>query len=119
MIRFIIIYRPPSNNYISFLNDLNDLLATTQLDNTILLGDFNFHINLNDTPSSNLISLTDSHSLHQHINKPTHIGGNTLYLIFTSIYSTQILKVLNIKYLITDHFAIIFNINIPKPKVNT
>ena len=39
--------------------------------------------------------------------------------MFTSIYSTQILKVLNIKYLITDHFAIIFNINIPKPKINT
>ena len=110
--RFVIIYRPPSNNYISFIDDLNDLLISIKLNNTIILGDFNFHVNLMDTPSLRLLSLTESHSLNQHVNKPTHTSGNTLDLIFSTNSQYIILNNFEIKHLITDHYAITFLLNI-------
>ena len=115
--RFVIIYRPPSNNYISFIDDLNDLLISIKLNNTIILGDFNFHVNLKDTPSLRLLSLTESHLLHQHINKPTHASGNTLDLISTNS-QYLILNNLEIRHLITDHYAVNFLLNIKSDNIS-
>ena len=116
--RFVIIYRPPSNNYISFIDDLNDLLISIKLNNTILLGDFNFHVNLKDTPSLRLLSLTESHLLHQHVNKPTHTSGNTLGLIFSTNSQYLILNNFEIRHIITDHYAVTFLLNIKSDNIS-
>ena len=119
-IKFIIIYRPPSNNYITFLDDFNDLLTTIKLSNTIILGDFNFQVNKNKTPSKQLISLSKSHSLYQHITTSTHISGNILDLVFTINRPQLMINIKNTNFLITDHYAITFRINtqIEKSQIN-
>ena len=115
-IKFIIIYQPPSNNYITFLDDFNDLLTSIKLSNTIILGDFNFQVNKNKTPSKQLISLSKSHSLHQHITAPTHTSGNILDLVFTINSPQLMINITNTNFLITDHYAITFTINTPIDK---
>ena len=99
-IKFIIIYRPPSNNYITFLDDFNDLLTSIKLSNTIILGDFNFQVNKNKTHSKQLISLSKSHSLYQHITTPTHTSGNILDLVFTINSPQLMINITNTNFLI-------------------
>ena len=40
----LVIYRPHSNNYISFINNLYELLSLLPSNNTIIMGDFNIKI---------------------------------------------------------------------------
>ena len=46
--------------------------------NTILLGDFNIHINKKNNKACDLISLMESHSFKQHVMSITHTPGNIL-----------------------------------------
>ena len=50
----------------------------------IICGDFNFHVEDKlDLVAQKFLSLIKSKGFHQHINKPTHIGGGTLDLLLT------------------------------------
>ena len=45
-LRIILIYRPPSSSYLLFLDNLNySTSSMSNTSNTIILGDFNIHIN--------------------------------------------------------------------------
>ncbi|XP_010774485.1 uncharacterized protein [Notothenia coriiceps] len=110
-----IIYRPPKPNP-SFLSDLSDIL--TQLSaispSVLLFGDFNIHI---DDPTCKYAS-EFKETLHccnfsQHINFPTHSRGHILDLVCSTGLTIHHLSSLNLH--VSDHLAIIMDINIPIP----
>ncbi|XP_034053520.1 uncharacterized protein LOC117533727 isoform X3 [Gymnodraco acuticeps] len=111
-----IIYRTPKSNP-SFLSDLSVIL--TQLSaispSVLLLGDFNIHV---DDPTCKYASEFKKtlHLFHfsQHINFPTHCGGHTLDLVCSTGLTIHHLSSLNLH--ISDHLAIIMDINIPIPE---
>ena len=103
-LQIILIYRPPSTTHQLFLDDLNDLISSlTNKTSTIILGDFNCHINLNSKSSRDLISLMSSHSFHQIVSSRTHTSGNTLDLIFISTENTTTFTLGPINHVISDH----------------
>ena len=74
-------YRPPNsnNNYWSLIEESFDRAYSTNIDNIIILGDFNINVNLQqDNKLSNLIS---SYNSHQLISEPTHFTENSSSLI--------------------------------------
>jgi endonuclease/exonuclease/phosphatase family metal-dependent hydrolase len=84
--------------------------------NYLIVGDFNFHVNNQNSAKSNKFKeILEIFDLTQHINEATH-SGNTLDLIITP----RDLPITNIKVgeLISDHTAITFNIEheIPRRK---
>ena len=111
-IRIVTIYRSSFSQYICFLDYFYQLVSSIPIENTIIVGDFNFHINKPDKPTNRFINSLDNLSLIQHITKPTHISGNTLYLVITSSTSIFDISILPITDLIADHYAFSFSINI-------
>ena len=54
------------------------------LNNLLILGDFNYHVNKVDNPyAKSFLGLLESFELKQHIDIPTHIKGNTLDLVIS------------------------------------
>ena len=85
------IYRPPKPEFASFLSEFNDI-ATDLINSPIyhlnILGDFNYYFNAITNPHSMFTNITNSLSLSQHVNFPTHINGNIIDLVFSSsLYS--------------------------------
>ena len=113
----ILIYRPPHSNIQTFITELRQITSLISSSNTLLLGDFNIHVN---TPSStpNFHQLIYEHSLTQHVSFPTHIHGNTLDLIITPSDSTIISNIYR-DLLISDHYAICFSLAFPIPHIPT
>ena len=109
----IVIYRPPSNNYVSFINNLYELLSSLPSNNTIIMGDFNFKVNQHISSSISLTDMLSSSNFIQHITTPTHSSGNTLDLVISSSKSNLIIQIKPITHLLTDHFTISLTINIP------
>ena len=75
----------------------------------VICGDFNFKVNLpSDKHAQNFINLYKSKGFVQHINKPTHIYGNTLDLVLTS--KSVAISILRAKgaYLITSLYVLMF-----------
>ena len=110
-IRIVTIYRPPSSQYICFLDYFHQLVSSIPIENTIIVGDFNFHINKPDKPTNSFINSLDNLSLIQHITKPTHMSGNTLDLVITSSTSIFDISILPITDIISDHYALSFSIS--------
>ena len=46
-LKIILIYRPPNNDIQTFISDFNNIIIPNITTNTIILGDFNIHINKN------------------------------------------------------------------------
>ena len=113
----ILIYRPPHSNIQTFITELRQITSLISSPNTLLLGDFNIHVN---TPSStpNFHQLIYEHSLTQHVSFPTHIHGNILNLIITPSDSTIISNIYR-DLLISDHYAICFSLAFPIPHIPT
>ena len=85
--------------------------------NPIFLGDFNIHISdITNTDGEDFRDLLMALGLQQIVDFPTHVKGNTLDLIISSI--EYVYKVSDVKYgpLLSDHFLISAVINFPKPK---
>ena len=92
-IHIIRIYHPTPNEECSatngmFINDITELLVNKlpQYQNSIILGDFNIHIE--DLTNADAIIFNDTMralGLEQHISGPTHVKENTLDLIFTQL----------------------------------
>ena len=73
-----------------FLDDLTELLTDklTQLENIILLGDFNIHIEETTAPDTIIFNDTmEALGLTQHVTQPMHNKGNILDLVFTELDS--------------------------------
>ena len=82
------IYHPSPKQHLTnatFLDELIELLTTRlpNLENPIILGDFNMHIeDTNNYNSKILINTMEALGLKQHVTAPTHYKGNILDLMF-------------------------------------
>ena len=82
-------------------------------DEIIISGDFNFHVNKpNDPDAKRFIDILTTFNLVQHITQSTHILGNTLDLLITKSPST--LTDHKVDFQISDHYTILFDLNIGK-----
>ena len=89
-----IIYRKPKPEFASFLSEFNDLssdLISSPTYHHIILRDFNYHFNSTSNPHIMFTNLTNSLSLSQHVNFPTHINGNIIDLIFSSSLHSELM----------------------------
>ena len=100
------IYRPPGQSAINFLADFTDWLTENLLQgcNSIILGDFNLHLNdMNSDDTMNLRDTMDVLGLVQHVNFATHSSGNILDHIYTEeASSVKIIQCSQSEY-ISDH----------------
>ena len=112
----ILIYRPPSSSLWSFLADLSSILEYFTSIETVILCDLNIQINNDNHTSLSLNKLIFEYSLTQHVFFNTNTNSNNiffLYLAYSNLisYPTQ-------SSLISDHFAILFDFNLPVIQIN-
>ena len=82
----------------------------------VTLGDFSIHANnIHSSDTQHLNSLLDIFSLKQHVNVPTHKLGNTIDLLCTRDSDTGIDCINIIDELVSDHFAVHFNLATCRP----
>jgi hypothetical protein len=102
-----LLYRPPSSSLADFLSEFEELCSLlNDMDNIIIIGDFN-------VPQVSLLNPTlEIFQLHQHINQPTHVRGNTLDLVITRTNSTDGSFISDFTVLpgLSDHLAVFFNV---------
>ena len=73
----------------------------------LIVEDFNLHVNIPSDPNaSKFLGLLSSMGLDQHVDKPTHVSGNTLDLIITRCSDSFVLINPLIDYLFSDHMTI-------------
>ena len=122
-LRLIIVYRTPFSTAhpISvnvFLEEFSVYLESVIISSEPLLivGDFNLHVNIPSDPNaSKFLASLSSMGLDQHVDKPTHVSGNTLDLIITRCsYSLVPINPL-VGYLFSDHMTIVCDILLGKP----
>ena len=90
------------------------------LNNLLIVGDFNYHVNNTvDSHARALLGTLDSCGLTQHVHLPTHVKGNTLDLVFSREGELNPNKICIDTSVPSDHFTVLFNINIKKVKINT
>ena len=119
------IYHPPPKQHLTnaiFLDELMELLTTRlpNMENAIILGDFNMHIeDTNDYNSKIFVDTMEALGLKQHIMEPTHQKGNMLDLIFTETPSQIKVNQLNMLDFISDHRLIAATIGVKNdvPKI--
>ena len=86
-----------------------------QYKNTIILGDFNIHINDSMDPNASIFqNVMAATGLSQWVDFPTHKLGNTLDLVFTKCSSNIAVSSSTQGPLWSDHFAVEMSFNIPK-----
>ena len=81
----------------------------------ILIGDFNIHYNKSDE-SGKIHSLCDIYNMVQHVQVPTHIHGNILNLVLSSLDANLISCLSGYDVALSDHYLVEKNLNITKPK---
>ena len=116
-IDIILIYRPPSTSFVTFLSEISIIFDSILISNCIILGDINIQLNKTSYQSNLFNDLLFSNSMHQHINFPTHTSGNTIDVIISPSDSSLISST-NQSLLISDHFAINFTLSFPFPWIN-
>ena len=105
-INLYIIYKYPNSSVLSFCNEITELLeynVANDRGHTILLGDFNIH--LDDIHNPNTITFTDlleSLNLQNRVTFPTHIHNHALDLVIDDITSPIIHEVKK-GHLLADH----------------
>ena len=97
-IRIVVIYRPPPSKHNrlkikTFFDDFSPLMEqlATAPGNLLIVGDFNFHLDIYNNPDNNLDicnnpklhHILESFNLKQHVAVPTHNKGHTLDVIIT------------------------------------
>ena len=120
---FTCIYRPgySMTNKITnhqFLDEFELFLdfSRTRSGLPILLGDFNFHFEIDSPDVNRFKELIASNDLIQLVHGPTHREGHTLDLVFANHDDTNIKSVNVVNQLISDHFTIFIDFDITKPK---
>ena len=113
-IDIILIYRPPSSSFVTFLSEISIIFDSISISNCIILGDINIQLNKTSYQSNSFNDLLFSNSMHQHITFPTHTNGNTIDVIISPSDSSLISST-NQSLLISDHFAINLTLSFPVP----
>ena len=114
------IYHPPPKQHLTnatFLDEPTELLTTRlpNLENPIILGDFNMHIE--DTSNYNskiFVNTMEALGLKQHITAPTHYQGNVLDLFFMETTSQMKVSQPIMLNFISDHRLIPATISVEK-----
>ena len=122
-LRLIIVYRTPYSTAHSicvnvFLEEFSLYLESVIMSSEPLLivGDFNLHVNIPSDPNaSKFVDLLSSMGLDQHVDKPTHVSGNTLDLRITRCSDSLVPTNPLIDYLLSDHMTILCDIMLGKP----
>ena len=117
------IYRPPNTCIPAFTDELIDILDEIKehnVDQTILLGDFNIHIHdITSNEVVGFITTMDMLGCVQHIMAPTHMKGNTLDLIFTCDDNPRVNIIdWSCGIFISDHALVSSTLSIRKSKYN-
>ncbi|XP_033112549.1 uncharacterized protein LOC117113348 [Anneissia japonica] len=118
----ITIYRPPTSSGISttsqFFDEFSTLLEQYSLiDNLLITGDFNLHIDKSDNPQTiHFLDILDSTNFVQLINSPTHRLGHILDLIVTNNPSV-ILSTSVHQNNLSDHFVLQVDVDVSKSSV--
>ena len=89
--------------------------ATMCVAPVISIGDFSIHYNKSDK-SGKIRSLCDIYYMVQHVQVPTHIHGNTLDLVLSSLDDNLISSLSVYDVALSDHYLVEMNLNITKPK---
>uniref|UniRef100_A0A672ZSA2 Reverse transcriptase domain-containing protein n=1 Tax=Sphaeramia orbicularis TaxID=375764 RepID=A0A672ZSA2_9TELE len=111
-----LIYRPPGPAG-AFLSDFSDFLTSIiKLEKVLILGDFNLHIDNNSSsPAMELLTMTDTFNLKQHVSGPTHKKGHTLDLVFS--LGLHVTNVCVEDVHLSDHCGVFFDLCVPlEPK---
>ena len=112
-------YRPEYYPFLAFTNDIVEYMENNITDKSkfLLLGDFNIHINkLHDDEAVTLHDFLSSFGLQNHVMFPRHRSQNILDLVITH-ESADIVSNFMLGEMISDHFAVQFNLHIPsKPR---
>ena len=101
-----------------FIDDIKELLLNKlpQYQNSIILGDFNIHIEDLTNADAIFNNTMRALGLEQHVSGPTHVRGNTLDLIFTQLSNGSNITNTTLNGYILDHSMVTVNINIKKQK---
>ena len=83
----------------------------------IMTGDFNFHMDVLSNPEAEKLRTCLGDLDLIHVDKPTHIGGHTLDLVIAPKENTVISTVTVLDKSISDHYMIIVDLCVPKPKL--
>ena len=113
-IDIILIYRPLSSSFVTFLSEISIIFDSISISNCIILDDINIQSHKTSYQSNLFNDLLFSNSMHQHINFPTHTSGNTIDVII-SHSDSSLISSNNQSLLISDHFAINFTLSFPVP----
>ena len=103
-----------------FFKDFSDYLESVCSDssNLIITGDFNFHINdKKNLNSGKLSQILDSYNLTQLIQMPTHLSGNTLDHLITSVPNKELFSDFQSDFYISDHSFVSCHIREEKPSL--
>ena len=111
----MVIYRSPSYNISPFINEFSEFISDMHTDNTIILCDFNIHVNNNNHDTTTFLETLDSYSLIQHCDFITHNQGNTLDLVITKSQKPLFISKPTKSTLITEYYAINFNLMTKRP----
>ena len=125
-LRLVNIYRPERDvggkhvNFSSFLQEFERLIVNYLLhpSDIILTGDFNIHMdNTSNNYSNQFKDLLSAYGLIQHTTAPTHRYGHCLDLMITR--ENTLISNITIHPGLSDHYAIITDMNLKKPKMPT
>ena len=98
----------------TFFNEFEDLLeniVTTHLD-IYILGDFNLHLDVSDSNTQRFYEILKCFNLKQHVNFSTQ--GHWLNLLITKSSCDHVKSVFSANG-ISDHFAVVSEINLSAP----
>ena len=121
-VRTVALYRPPpsATNKLKdsmFHEDFGTLVSSISNKNLLIIGDFNFHWDIQDNRQTCLLAqLFDSADLVQHVVEPTHRDGHILdWAISRSDKAIFVQSVTVDDLLLSDHFLVSLTINMIKP----
>ena len=124
-LRLVVIYRPPYSpshprTVGMFITEFAEFLVSVVMttEPLVLAGDFNIHVNIkSDNDAAHFLDLLSSMGLHQHIDFPTHISGNTLDLLISRTLNFNLIQGVRPGTYFSDHSLALFTINISIPQL--
>ena len=107
------------NQFSSEFSHLVERLCTSH-NKIIITGDFNIHCDMaSNLETTRFMDILEKFNLNQHINRPTHSYGHTLDLVITNRSASSVIISTNIfSDAPSDHYYIISDVHIPRPKVS-
>ena len=121
--KLVVIYRPhptaknkftKSKIFAEFADFVTELTLSS-CKNLIVIGDFNFHVDIpDDNDAKKLLDIINTANLKQHVTDPTHVSGHTLDLVITRV-SDNLVDHVQAQHFISDHAAVHCKLLLDKP----